>query len=104
MLHIYDVSLRWVLRHRPVMLCLFVAVLGVTGYFYVIVPKGFIPDTDNDNYSVTSGSRAGHFVLPDGEISGAGCRTSWCRIRTSRASTPCTGGGNFGAGGANTAA
>ncbi len=52
-LHVYRVSLHWVLRHRPVMLGLFVAVLGVTGYFYVIVQKGFIPDTDNDNYSVT---------------------------------------------------
>ena len=52
-LHIYRISLHWVLRHRPVMLALFVAVLGVTGYFYVIVQKGFIPDTDNDNYSVT---------------------------------------------------
>ena len=52
-LHIYRVTLHWVLRHRPVMLGLFVAVLGVTGYFYVIVQKGFIPDTDNDNYSVT---------------------------------------------------
>ncbi len=52
MLHIYSVSLRWVLRHRPVMLAMFVAVLGVTGCFYVIVPKGFIPDTDNDNFNV----------------------------------------------------
>src|ERR1039457_7354707 len=51
-LHTYRVSLYWVLHHRPVMLCLFVAVLGATGYFYVIVPKGFIPDTDNDNYSI----------------------------------------------------
>ena len=31
----------------------FVAVLGVTAYLYVIVPKGFIPDTDNDNFNVT---------------------------------------------------
>jgi hydrophobic/amphiphilic exporter-1 (mainly G- bacteria), HAE1 family len=52
-LRIYRVSLHWVLHHRPVMLGLFVAVLGVTGYFYVIVQKGFIPDTDNDNYSIT---------------------------------------------------
>ena len=49
----YRVSLHWVLHHRPVMLGLFVAVLGVTGYFFVIVQKGFIPDTDNDNYSIT---------------------------------------------------
>ena len=34
------------------MLAVFVAVLGATGYFYMIVPKGFIPDTDNDNFNV----------------------------------------------------
>src|ERR1017187_8824407 len=52
-LRVYRVSLYWVLHHRPIMLGLFVTVLGVTGYFFVIVPKGFIPDTDNDNYSIT---------------------------------------------------
>jgi len=52
-LNLYRVTLAWVLNHRPVMLALFVAVLGVTGYFYVVVPKGFIPDTDNDNFNVT---------------------------------------------------
>jgi hydrophobic/amphiphilic exporter-1 (mainly G- bacteria), HAE1 family len=52
MLHTYSVSLRWVLNHRPVMLAMFLAVLGVTGWFYVIVSKGFIPDTDNDNFNV----------------------------------------------------
>ena len=52
-LNFYRVTLRWVLHHRPVMLGLFIAVLGVTGYFYLVVPKGFIPDTDNDNFNVT---------------------------------------------------
>jgi HAE1 family hydrophobic/amphiphilic exporter-1 len=51
MLHVYSGSLRWVLNHRPVMLAMFLVVLGVTGWFYVIVPKGFIPDTDNDNFN-----------------------------------------------------
>jgi len=49
----YEVSLRWVLGHRPVMLVVFVAVLAVTGYLFAIVPKGFIPDTDNDQLSCT---------------------------------------------------
>jgi HAE1 family hydrophobic/amphiphilic exporter-1 len=49
---LYAVTLAWVLRHRPVMLALFVAVLGTTVYLYTIVPKGFIPETDNDNFSV----------------------------------------------------
>jgi HAE1 family hydrophobic/amphiphilic exporter-1 len=51
-LHVYAVSLKWVLAHRPVMLAMFVAVLLVTVDLYMIVPKGFIPDTDNDNFSV----------------------------------------------------
>ena len=49
----YEVSLRWVLGHRPVMLVVFVAILAVTGYLFAIVPKGFIPDTDNDQLSCT---------------------------------------------------
>src|SRR5215467_7249700 len=49
---IYGASLRWVLRHRPVMLGAFVAVLLVTVDLYMVVPKGFIPDTDNDNFSI----------------------------------------------------
>ena len=52
MLSFYRVTLRWVLNHRPVMLAMFFIVLGATGYLYVIVPKGFIPDTDNDNFNV----------------------------------------------------
>jgi HAE1 family hydrophobic/amphiphilic exporter-1 len=51
-LSLYRVTLRWTLNHRPVMLVGFLAVLAVTGWFYMIVPKGFIPDTDNDNFNV----------------------------------------------------
>ncbi len=47
LLHVYDLSLRWVLLHRPVMLVVFVGVLGATGYLYMVVPKGFIPEADN---------------------------------------------------------
>jgi HAE1 family hydrophobic/amphiphilic exporter-1 len=59
MLSTYSTSLRWVLGHRPVMLGMFVVVLGVTGWLYVAVPKGFIPDTDNDNFSVQTESAQG---------------------------------------------
>jgi hydrophobic/amphiphilic exporter-1 (mainly G- bacteria), HAE1 family len=48
----YAGSLRWVLAHRPVMLVTFFAVIGATAYLYVVVPKGFIPDTDNDQFNV----------------------------------------------------
>ena len=47
-LSFYDWSLRGVLRHRPIMGVLFFVVLGATWFFYQKVPKGFIPDADND--------------------------------------------------------
>src|SRR5208283_4880410 len=59
MLGTYSTSLRWVLGHRPVMLGMFVVVLCVTGGLYVVVPKGFIPDTDNDNFSVQTEAAQG---------------------------------------------
>ncbi|MEO8371574.1 MAG: efflux RND transporter permease subunit, partial [Candidatus Solibacter sp.] len=49
---LYGSTLHWVLRHRPVMLAMFVAVLLITANLYMVVPKGFIPDTDNDNFSI----------------------------------------------------
>ena len=54
---LYGATLHWVLRHRPVMLAMFVAVLLVTADLYMMVPKGFIPDTDNDNFTSTSKPR-----------------------------------------------
>ena len=49
---LYGLTLHWVLAHRPVMLVTFLAVIGATVYLYVAVPKGFIPDTDNDQFNV----------------------------------------------------
>jgi HAE1 family hydrophobic/amphiphilic exporter-1 len=59
MLNVYRVSLSWVLHHRPVMLAIFLVVLGITGYLYVIVPKGFIPDTDNDTFNIQTEATQG---------------------------------------------
>ncbi len=53
LLGIYQRSLSWVLRHRPVMIGGFLVLLVATVYLYVIVPKGFIPTTDNDMMNVT---------------------------------------------------
>jgi hydrophobe/amphiphile efflux-1 (HAE1) family protein len=55
----YAGSLRWVLNHRPVMLVMFLAVLGATAYLYVAVPKGFIPDTDNDQFNIQMQAQQG---------------------------------------------
>ena len=48
----YEWSLGIVLRHRPVMMGVFVAVLAATVAMFEIVPKGFIPDQDNDTLNV----------------------------------------------------
>jgi HAE1 family hydrophobic/amphiphilic exporter-1 len=58
-LSLYRVTLRWTLNHRPVMMVGFLVVLAVTGWFYMIVPKGFIPDTDNDNFNVNIEAQQG---------------------------------------------
>jgi hydrophobic/amphiphilic exporter-1 (mainly G- bacteria), HAE1 family len=48
----YERSLRLTLRHRPAMLLVFAAVLAATVRMFVIVPKGFIPDQDNDSMNI----------------------------------------------------
>jgi HAE1 family hydrophobic/amphiphilic exporter-1 len=48
----YKWSLGVVLRHRMAMLAVFVVVLAGTVRMYGIVPKGFIPDQDNDQMNI----------------------------------------------------
>ncbi len=52
LLKVYEWSLGLVLRHRVVMLGVFVGVLAATIQMYRVVPKGFIPDQDNDNMNI----------------------------------------------------
>jgi HAE1 family hydrophobic/amphiphilic exporter-1 len=52
LLHFYEWSLGVVLRHRPVMLAVFVVVLLATIGMFGVVPKGFIPEQDNDSLNV----------------------------------------------------
>src|SRR5260370_9158232 len=59
MLAVYEVSLGWVLRHRPIMAGIFFVVLAVTGYLYVKIPKGVIPDQDNDQIFITTDAAQG---------------------------------------------
>ena len=42
----YDRGLRWVLRHQFPMLVSTILLIGLTGYLYVIIPKGFFPVQD----------------------------------------------------------
>jgi HAE1 family hydrophobic/amphiphilic exporter-1 len=48
----YAFTLRWVLRHRPVMLAVFVVVLVATVQMFRVVPKGFVPDSDDDEMNI----------------------------------------------------
>ncbi len=43
---IYDVSLRWVLRHQPLTFAVTLATIALTMYLYVVIPKGFFPQQD----------------------------------------------------------
>ena len=49
----YKWSLRGVLNHRYIMVTVFFGVVGATIYLFNAVPKGFIPQTDNDSMNVT---------------------------------------------------
>ncbi|MBI4384049.1 MAG: efflux RND transporter permease subunit [Nitrospinae bacterium] len=42
----YDWSLQWVLRHRRFTMALFAGVVAATGYLFVHIPKGFLPNED----------------------------------------------------------
>jgi multidrug efflux pump subunit AcrB len=46
MLRGYDRGLVWVFRHQPLMLASTLALIVLTGYLYVTIPKGFIPQQD----------------------------------------------------------
>jgi hydrophobic/amphiphilic exporter-1 (mainly G- bacteria), HAE1 family len=46
MLHAYESSLRWVLRHRRATLVLSVLLVFATAYLFVVIPKDFIPSQD----------------------------------------------------------
>ncbi|MDA8088696.1 MAG: efflux RND transporter permease subunit [Nitrospiraceae bacterium] len=46
MLHFYEVSLGWVLRHKRTVFMLWVILLAFTLYFFKIMPKGFLPSED----------------------------------------------------------
>ncbi|MEO8259189.1 MAG: efflux RND transporter permease subunit [Acidobacteriota bacterium] len=52
LLRAYGWSLRWVLQYRIVMLGVFGGVIVATVLMFNVVPKGFIPDQDNDSLFV----------------------------------------------------
>src|SRR5215471_10837466 len=59
MLRFYDRTLQIVLKHRPATMAASGVVLVLTGLLFVLVPKGFIPDQDTDQISVTTEAAQG---------------------------------------------
>ena len=47
----YERSLRWALRHGPLMMLLLLGTIGLNIYLYTIVPKGFFPVQDTGRLS-----------------------------------------------------
>ena len=46
LLHLYERSLQWVLRHRRATMAVSLVILVATAYLFVRIPKGFIPNED----------------------------------------------------------
>jgi hydrophobe/amphiphile efflux-1 (HAE1) family protein len=46
LLHVYEVGLKIVLRHQFITLMVMFGTIALTGYLYVIIPKGFFPQQD----------------------------------------------------------
>jgi multidrug efflux pump len=46
LLETYDVCLRWVLRHKFLMLCVTILTMAVSSALYIYTPKGFFPQQD----------------------------------------------------------
>ncbi len=53
MLWVYERSLRWTLKYRPVTLAISFALIGATVFLFMKIPKGFIPSEDNDSLQVS---------------------------------------------------
>jgi HAE1 family hydrophobic/amphiphilic exporter-1 len=46
MLNVYEAGLKVALRHRFITLMVMLGTIALTGYLYVIIPKGFFPQQD----------------------------------------------------------
>ena len=57
MLAVYDSILKFSLRFRPLMLMVFLATVGATIWLYTAIPKGFFPQEDIGQLSVSTEAR-----------------------------------------------
>ncbi|MBI5615017.1 MAG: efflux RND transporter permease subunit [Gammaproteobacteria bacterium] len=44
--HLYEVTLRWALAHRRVVMLVYFAVFAATAWLFTLTPKGFLPNED----------------------------------------------------------
>ncbi len=58
-LRAYDRTLTISLRHRAVMMAASVVLVGVTGYLFMVVPKGFLPSEDQGRFVVNTEAMQG---------------------------------------------
>jgi multidrug efflux pump subunit AcrB len=69
LLHLYERSLKVALRHRFVTLMVMLGTIGVTGYLYVIIPKGFFPQQDTGMIiAIPEASQAISFAAMEGRV------------------------------------
>ncbi len=59
LLHRYDVSLQWSLRHRVFIMAVSGAILAITAWQFVVIPKGFLPAEDNGQLFVSTEAAQG---------------------------------------------
>jgi len=57
--HVYDLSLQVVLRHKLFTLLASAFLLVGTAYLYVVIPKGFLPSEDIDQFNITTEAAEG---------------------------------------------
>ena len=50
----YDRCLKVVLRHKPATMALSLAMLVATAYLFMIIPKGFLPSEDIEQFNATT--------------------------------------------------
>src|SRR5258708_34095402 len=62
LLNLYEAGLKIVLRHRFSTLMVMLGTVALTGYLYMVIPKGFFPQQDTGLDHRLFRGRAGHFL------------------------------------------
>ncbi len=54
LLHTYDISLQWTLRHRRTVMTGAAVIFVVTVWQFIVIPKGFLPDVDSSQLRLST--------------------------------------------------